>query len=130
MQYLGFNIGGGGGGDWPVQDKVKALARTASPDTHKELQQFFGLANYYRCFVPHLSSTTAPLTDLLKDDGKASKPVDLNSNARRAFLDIKPALCKQTALHTPLPNQPYVLYLDTSSTRLEAVLAQNSSQGE
>lgn len=104
VQCLGFNISGGN--IWAVQGKVAALTAVL-PTIRMELQSFLGLANYYRCFVPHFASTTAPLTDLLRGIGKANKPVTLNTDALRAFQDIKMAVCSQTIVHTLLEDVAY-----------------------
>lgn len=88
-----------------------------------------GLANYYCRFIPDFAILSIPLTDLLKG-GKGAKPIHLRAMALTAFHDLKRALCEQTKLHTPLPDLPYILHMDASSTGLGAVLAQDTPQGE
>lgn len=96
----------------------------------QKLQSFLGLANYYRCCVPHFASTMLPLTERLKGGGKGSKLVTLRPDTLQAFHSIKQALCHRTVLHTPIPNQPFLLHTDAYSTGLRAVLAQDTPQGE
>lgn len=40
------------------------------------------------------------------------------------------ALCEQIKLHTPLPDLPFTLHTDVSSSGLEAELAQDTAQEE
>lgn len=47
-------------------DRVKAIQSLTPPQNKKELQQLFGLINYVRTFIPHLSEISAPLRELLK----------------------------------------------------------------
>ena len=46
--------------------KVKAVASWPFPTTVKDINSFLGLAGYYRRFIPHFASYSAPLTELTK----------------------------------------------------------------
>lgn len=128
MQQLGFCIGQGC--NWAIADKVAALKKASAPWTKKEFQQFLGLANYYRCFVPQFSTLTAPLMDLLQVWGKGMKEVVWSEKAQTAFQCLKNALCANTILNTLLPNLPFALCTDASDVGLGAVVAQNTPKGE
>lgn len=80
--------------------------------------------------MPHFSTLAAPLTDLLKGGGKENKVVQLSPQALTAFEAVKKALCDQTRLHPHLPNLPFTVHTDASSTGLGAMLVQDNPQGE
>ena len=50
--------------------KVSALKQMSSPINRQELQTFLGLPNYMGPFIPNLSTLTAPLRELLKEDNR------------------------------------------------------------
>ena len=54
----------------PDPGKVSALKQMSSPTNRQELQTFLGLANYMGPFIPNLSTLTAPLRELLKEDNR------------------------------------------------------------
>lgn len=54
----------------PLPDKVKAINDFPQPTTLRQLRRYLGLVNYYRDFVPKCSQILAPLTDLLRGQGK------------------------------------------------------------
>ena len=49
----------------PTQDKVQAVLAAPEPKNVTELKAYLGLLNYYGRFLPNLSSTLAPLYQLL-----------------------------------------------------------------
>ena len=51
-------------------DKVRALVEAPVPKDVSQLQSFLGLVNYYAKFLPNLSSTLAPLNQLLQNSWK------------------------------------------------------------
>ena len=61
--YLGHVIGEHG--LRPTQDKVQAVLAAPEPKNVTELKAYLGLLNYYGRFLPNLSSTLAPLYQLL-----------------------------------------------------------------
>ena len=64
VQFLGFHVEGGK--IQPVSDKVNKVVSWEVPKNKKEVQQFLGLAGYYRQFVPNFAEVAATLTDLTK----------------------------------------------------------------
>ena len=58
----------GQNGVQPDPGKVSALKPISSPTNRQELQTFLGLANYMGPFIPNLSTLTAPIRKLLKED--------------------------------------------------------------
>ena len=50
----------------PLAPEVEALHSHPQPNTIKDLQQFLGLLNFYRRFLPYVAKVLAPLTEALK----------------------------------------------------------------
>ena len=95
--YLGYTIGRGC--VRPQTAKVEAIRRWPRPQTKKQVRTFIGLTSYYRRFVPHFSSTAAPLTDLTK--GRLPEKVLWTEEAEEAFRLLKEKLCSEPVLATP-----------------------------
>ena len=68
IQYLGHVVDRAG--IHPLPDRVKAIVDAPLPQNMQELRSFLGLINYYRRFISHLSTTLAPLNELLKAERK------------------------------------------------------------
>jgi len=47
------------------QSKVEAIRSWPIPTTIMAAQSFHGLASFYRCFITHISSIVAPITDTI-----------------------------------------------------------------
>ena len=59
IQYLGHIISREG--IMPLPDRLQAILKAPLPKCAQELRSFLGFINYYRRFVPNLSSILAPL---------------------------------------------------------------------
>ena len=49
-------------------DKVNAVLNAPQPENVQQLRSFLGLVNYYRSFLPNLSTVLGPLNELLQGD--------------------------------------------------------------
>ena len=106
------------------QDKVDALRSWPVPTSLLELQQFLGLANYYRRFIPRFSIIAAPLYDLLK---RHSPPI-WSDPAHSAFTHLRSLLSSPTVLALPDFALPFHISTDAASRHgIGAVLWQSTS---
>jgi len=48
----------------PAPEKIRTIMDWTRPGSQKELQRFNGIVNYISQFIPHISTITAPLTEL------------------------------------------------------------------
>jgi len=48
----------------PAPETVRTMIDWTRPENQKELQQFNGIVNYISHFIPHIATSTAPLTEL------------------------------------------------------------------
>ncbi|KAH1016964.1 hypothetical protein HUJ05_007705 [Dendroctonus ponderosae] len=119
LDYLGYHINGS-----TVEVQQKHLLQIHDfprPRTLKQLQGFLGTCNWMREHVPHLSTISAPLTDLLKGGAKKFK---WTPEAEEAFEQTKKAVASAQPLSRPDFAKEFVLQTDASSIGMSAVLYQ------
>ncbi|GAX81404.1 hypothetical protein CEUSTIGMA_g8835.t1 [Chlamydomonas eustigma] len=102
-------------------DKINTLVDWEFPSTATCIQQFLGLANYFRKFSPNLSRLAAPLYRMTKKGGLFEK----GEEAPLSFKAIKEALASPPVLAYPHPELPYELISDASITGCVGVLTWN-----
>ncbi|XP_073510888.1 uncharacterized protein [Phyllobates terribilis] len=107
-------------------EKLSAIEKWPRPEGLKAIQRFLGFANYYRLFIPHFSSRTAPISALTR---KGTNPKEWPPEAEEAFLSLKQAFSSAPVLHRPDGNKQFFLEVDASSSGAGAVLTQKSSSG-
>ena len=66
IQYLGQVISTEG--IQPSKEKVRALLKAPAPTNTPHLRSFLGAVNYYKKFLPNLTSVLTPLNYLLQKD--------------------------------------------------------------
>ncbi|XP_078240212.1 uncharacterized protein LOC144586237 [Pogona vitticeps] len=109
----------------PSEEKIDKLSDWHVPRTKKEVQQFLGLAGYYRQFVPNFSGIAAPLTDLTKK--KVNKYIKWGKLEQEAFDRLKIILNELPKRYAPDFSLPFILQTDASDRGIGAVLAQEKS---
>ena len=80
-------------------DKISGIMTFKTPTTIKDIRRLIGLAGWYRRFIPDFSTVTAPITDLLKKDGK--KRFEWTAEAQAAFTLLKSRLVAAPILCNP-----------------------------
>ncbi|XP_066947108.1 uncharacterized protein [Macrobrachium rosenbergii] len=93
VEFLGHKISPGG--VHPVSSKVEAVVGSLTPTSIRAVQEFLGMVNYYRRFIPGITHTTAPLTEVLKG---RPKTLEWGHDQQKAFSLMKTTLAKATAL--------------------------------
>ena len=118
VEYLGHVVTPEGVS--PNPDKVRVVQEFPPPNNLKELRHFLGLANYYRRFVKGFSHIANPLNALTK------KGVYLHwtEECAVAFDKLKCALVSAPILAYPSFKEPFLLFVDASSTGIGFTLAQ------
>lgn len=110
----------------PVPKTIKAVIEFPQPRTQKQVQQFVGLANYYRNFVPHFSIIAAPLYDLMKKD----IPFEWSSRHQESFDNLRRLLTSKPVLVPFDPSRRCRLLTDASGIGLGAILSQLDDHGK
>ena len=105
----------------PLPDKVDAITQFNQPSTVKGLQEFVGMVNFYRRFIPAAARMMLPLFEAL-----TGKPKTLiwKEEMVKAFQDTKAALAEATLLTHSRHDALTALTADASDQAVGAVLQQ------
>jgi transposase InsO family protein len=105
----------------PDPEGIEKVKNWPVPQCVKHIQQFLGLANYFRKFIQGYSKMATPLTNLTKKDVKW----DWTAKCQEAFEHIKECLTTAPLLKMPDPSRPFEVVADASKTAVGAVLMQD-----
>ena len=103
-------------------ERKQGIQDMARPISLKQLRSFLGMVNYFRDFIPHISTVLAPLTDLTCVS--KNKEFVWNEDAERAFIEIKKLIVDSTSLTHLTESGVITLYTDASMMGIGAVLVQ------
>ena len=84
----------------PTRQHVVVITAFPPPQDIKQLQQFLGMLNFFRCCLPNLARTVKPLTDALAGN---PKKLDWSDDLQLAFQKAKEALVAAVPLAHPDP---------------------------
>ncbi|XP_026672572.1 uncharacterized protein K02A2.6-like [Ceratina calcarata] len=106
----------------PSDEKIKAIVEMRAPSNKQELERFLGMVTYVGKFISNLSSINAVLRNLTK------KNVIWNwdSNAEKAFNELKSKLINKPVLKFFDVQRPVTLSVDASQNGLGAVILQEN----
>jgi hypothetical protein len=100
--------------------KVKEVLDWKPSTSVFEVQNFLGLAGYYRLFIPNFFKVVKPITELLKKGNKYA----WSDACDEAFKNLKKLLITSSVLAQPDIDKPFDIYCDDSDTGLGGVLMQ------
>jgi hypothetical protein len=136
VEFLGHYVGRGG--VRMVDGKVAAVQNWPTPRTQKDVEQFIGLAGYYRRFIDGFSRLAAPLTELCgmltkAKGGAVRKPPQKlfvwGDAQAEAFAQLKAAVTEAPCLALPDPERDFIVHTDASGYATGAVLMQRFDEG-
>lgn len=124
LKYLGYIIGDGNISADPAS--ISPILEYPKPKCVKDIRRLLGMAGWYRRFIPHFASISAPISDLLKK-GRAFA---WTQAAEEAFQKLKDALISEPVLASPDYTKPFTIQTDASDFGMGAVLVQGSGEDE
>ena len=120
VDFLGFQLSNEG--IKPQSRLTDAIQTFGVLKTKKELKGFFGLAGFYRDFIPTFTHISKPLNDLTSD----KVPFCSTSAYDSAFDTLKNLLSSESVLRFPDLNTPFVLEVDASNYAVGGSLSQKA----
>ena len=105
--------------------KTEAVAKWPTPQSRREVQQFLGLANYYRRFVKNFAAIAGPLQRLTEKNSNFEWTIE----CQHAFDKLRACLVSSPVLSYPDYSRRFVLDTDASDTGIGAVLSQVKDDG-
>jgi hypothetical protein len=117
--YLGTRINAEG--IKPDSEKIQPILDFPTPTSKKKVQEFMGMVNFYRDYIPNLAQEAICLYDITKSENDFR----WSEKAENAFSAIKQMLTSPPLLKLPDPRKPFILSTDASTFALGAVLAQD-----
>jgi len=122
IKFLGHTVSASGIA--PLPSRVAAIASHPRPNTIKKLQNFLGVINFYRKFVPGAAAMLRLLTDALRGSPRPRTAVEWTAERRKAFKAARVALNKATNLAYPRMGAGLGLMVDASADHVGAALQQ------
>ena len=123
VNYLGHVISRNGISTDPA--KISQVEKWPAPQSVKEVQQFLGLASYYRRFVRDFASVARPLHRLTEKTAKFEWTTECDD----AFRTLRRKLCSAPILAFPNFHNRFILDTDASNSGIGGVLSQLDDGG-
>jgi hypothetical protein len=126
VEYFAFIVSKDG--IQPSPQKVKAMLNVAEPENVKELQSWLGMVNYYRKWIPDMSTVLQPLNELLAKKTKWQ----WNERCKNSFRKICELLSSSEVLGVAHydPSFDVELAVDASSYGLGCVISHKYENGD
>ncbi|KAG0439342.1 Transposon Tf2-8 polyprotein [Dictyocoela muelleri] len=94
------------------------------PKTIKQLQSLIGFLNWFRSFIPDISSKLHDITELHKTK-KSSKNILWTPNHTNIINKVFNEIKEQNRLYYSDYSKPFYIYADTSDFRIGTILKQD-----
>ena len=124
VQYLGHIVSKDGIEADP--DKLRKVQCWPTPRNVREVQQFLGLANYYRRFIRNFAEVARPLHRLTE---RSAFVFQWTIQCQESFNLLRELLSSPPILSYPDFKKPFILDTDASNEGIGAVLSQLDNHG-
>ena len=126
VKFLGHEITTNG--MRPDPGKIELTDKIKRPASVKQVRSFLGLANFFRNFIPDLSTISDPMTDLTRK--KQEKKFVWTEKAEESFIEIKKRLKANLKLKYPDFGKKFYLQTDASDIGSGGLLYQLDDFGQ
>eukprot|EP00731_Ephydatia_muelleri_P029484 Em0021g7a len=106
-------------------EKVEVIAKWPTPQSKRDVQQFLGLANYYRRFIKDFGVIAKPLNRLTEKN----TTFEWSTTCQRAFENLRNCLVEPPVLAYPNYTRDFLLDTDASNCGIGVVLSQVDDSG-
>ena len=103
--------------------RVQVILDLPIPTSVSAVRSFVEMVNYFRDFIPSLSSNLQPLTKLTKKQNFGENGFEMTEEAPRAFWRVKDQIMAHTRVLMN-DSDPFILFTDTSTRAIGGVLMQ------
>jgi len=107
----------------PDPQKVAAIKQMEKPRSKEEVHRFLGMVNYLAKFIPHLSSKTEELRQIIHKEGTFEMLWNKEVHDKK-YEELKNAISEDALLRYIQLNKPIVIEADSSCYGLGACLSQ------
>ena len=122
VEYIGHKLTADG---VKISDeKVRAVLEMPEPASIAKVQTLLGMVTYTCKFLPHLSSVTEPLRQLIKESNAKDFVFHWDEVHRQAFAELKKLMTSAPVLKYYSLDEPITISCDASQSGLGAVLMQ------
>ena len=105
--------------------RVESIMKMPYPKNKKEVMTIIGMVTYTCKFLPHLSSVTEPLRQLIKDSAQRDFKFEFEEKHKKSFDELKKMMSSTQVLRFYDAKQPVLISCDASSKGLGYVLLQD-----
>ena len=106
------------------EKRVQGIQDLPIPTSVSAVRSFVGMVNYFRDFIPALSSYLYPLTELTKKLKFGENGFEMTEDALSAFVRVKDMVMAHTTRVLMNDSDPFILYTDASTRAVGGVLMQ------
>ena len=103
--------------------KLKAVEQWKPPKSVKAVRSFIGFCNFYQKFIPHFSTITRPLIDLIKK----GVPFNWGEEQNKAFIKLKEMFLSAPVIKMLDTTKPFFVMTNASLTTSRGILMQRDS---
>ncbi len=125
VEYLGVIIDKDG--VRPCMRVINQISTIKKPNTINQVRKVLGMINYFRAFIPNLSSLISPITNLLKGQNvQKNSKINWKEDHTKIINRILNTLKQQPMLHHPDSSKRFKLQTDASEWGIGGALYQDN----
>ena len=109
--------------------RIESINQIPFPSSKRQMQCFLGSALFFKSFVPHYSTISAPLNEMTHASFNWKAQSSWNVDYIASYNKLKEAITNAVGLHYPDYNLEWILRTDASEVGIGGVLLQLTTDG-